>query len=1308
MPASGQSLCRRGVRALCVIAWIALGPLAFAQTAVPVWQQDFRPAAKGTTSPNIIAARELADGSLLAVTDELVALHFDANGNPLSSLQLPAGPRAQRTSPPSPASSGPEGGFVPGYLRTFAAIDSFGAIVIARVGDPDYSFFPYTGDIVTTKYDGLTGHTLWAHPAIYDSGIVFAADYPTGVFLDSIGNVIVVGLTALDASFFEHLTLKYDGQTGGLLWGPMILAGVTPPGTASVDLDGDIYLSVAREVSSGGPLRFTTLKYDRQNGAIVWGPVATDGDTYDYPHASAFTPDGGFIVTGSLGDQLGTIKYGAYTGSVIWTATTPIPGSSSSKATGVAVDAAGNVFVSGDANGACATLKLSGASGSILWGPQVAPEATDPTHLVVFGNGDVVLDPILSGPPASLGFLRYRGADGALVWGPASVGALYGYPTYSPSSFVASNGNVFGVAGFVDGASITTKVFELAGADGGFAWGPTPITLPALGTAYLDDLSAGSDGTLAVVGHDFQSGQVLTLKYDRATGTLLWGPVSYGSVDSRANAWQSLVDSAGNVLVLGSTSEAPGGAFVTKYAAADGSVLWGPTILSGVSPIRLVLDGANNPVATGSRYGGFSYDAVTTKISGATGAVDWTDVYDSGMSQNDIPRALSTDAGGNVFVVGFTNTGIGYNWFVTKHAATDGAVLWGPVTDQSGYAWTVATDPSGDIAVGGADGSYAMATMKFSGANGAVLWGPEIVVSGGGWYAEARAVVTGPTGDVYVTGNDSNDGATTDFVTAKYRGSDGAPLWGPVFFDGEAHGFDFVNDLGIGLDESGNVVVGGSSRTQYRYYDSALLKYDGNTGATLWGPVYAGGSDDDYLGGFSVQGNSVVAAAPSSGAFLVIGFDETFGIQTLPPDPSPAYCGDPYSFTFAAQNGTTPYRWSLAAGSLPAGMTISTTGILAGTPTEDGFFTFTLRVQDALGGSAQRDLSMVVGESADPYRRIFAEVGDACQLTLSISGPWTSYLWLPGGETTPTIIVSPFETTTYGVIVSDGSGCPRRHSITIAGTILQNPSCLAPLVASISPADGPTAGGTPVVIAGSNFQPGATVTIGGVAATDVVIVDPTQITATTPALPAGFAYDVVILNPDSGNAAQWKGWFADFLDVPGSDPFHSAIETIVRDGVTAGCGAGNYCPSAPATRAQMAVFLLKSKYGSSHVPPPAVGLFADVPPSDPFAPWIEQLANMGVTAGCGSGNYCPSSPVTRAQMAVFLLKTRNGPVYSPPAPSGIFGDVPVSDPFAPWIEQIYNEGITGGCSASPLLYCPGSPTTRGQMAVFLVKTFSLQ
>jgi hypothetical protein len=73
----------------------------------------------------------------------------------------------------------------------------------------------------------------------------------------------------------------------------------------------------------------------------------------------------------------------------------------------------------------------------------------------------------------------------------------------------------------------------------------------------------------------------------------------------------------------------------------------------------------------------------------------------------------------------------------------------------------------------------------------------------------------------------------------------------------------------------------------------------------------------------------------------------------------------------------------------------------------------------------------------------------------------------------------------------------------------------------------------------------------------------------------------------------------------------------------------------------MAFFLLRSKYGSSYTPPP-VGAstgFADVPVDSPAAPWIKQLVAEGITSGCGGGNYCPANLVTRDQMAVFLVRT---------------------------------------------------------------------
>jgi hypothetical protein len=51
---------------------------------------------------------------------------------------------------------------------------------------------------------------------------------------------------------------------------------------------------------------------------------------------------------------------------------------------------------------------------------------------------------------------------------------------------------------------------------------------------------------------------------------------------------------------------------------------------------------------------------------------------------------------------------------------------------------------------------------------------------------------------------------------------------------------------------------------------------------------------------------------------------------------------------------------------------------------------------------------------------------------------------------------------------------------------------------------------------------------------------------------------------------------------------------------------------------------------------PGVATFADVPASHPFFRFVEALAASGITSGCGGGNYCPDAPLTRGQMAVFL------------------------------------------------------------------------
>jgi hypothetical protein len=197
----------------------------------------------------------------------------------------------------------------------------------------------------------------------------------------------------------------------------------------------------------------------------------------------------------------------------------------------------------------------------------------------------------------------------------------------------------------------------------------------------------------------------------------------------------------------------------------------------------------------------------------------------------------------------------------------------------------------------------------------------------------------------------------------------------------------------------------------------------------------------------------------------------------------------------------------------------------------------------------------------------------------------------------------------------------------------------------------------------------------------------------------------------NGAAVAWTLHIgASFPDVPSSSQFYVPIENLFHHGVTAGCGQGNYCPDIPITRAQMAVFLLKGEHGGSYVPPACSGtVFADVPcPGGLFVDWVNQLTVEGITGGCGAGNYCPTQPVTRGQMSVFLLKGEHGGAYVPPACSAtLFTDVVCPGAqFVDFVNELALEGISGGCGGG--LFCPLTATSRGQMAAFFVKAFFLQ
>lgn len=345
---------------------------------------------------------------------------------------------------------------------------------------------------------------------------------------------------------------------------------------------------------------------------------------------------------------------------------------------------------------------------------------------------------------------------------------------------------------------------------------------------------------------------------------------------------------------------------------------------------------------------------------------------------------------------------------------------------------------------------------------------------------------------------------------------------------------------------------------------------------------------------------------------------------------------------------------------------------------------------------------------------IYDVVAYACNGSICTS----RYLYMPGGSWNADFSVAGINDSEVILDITSDYYVAASQSDTSLHTtrVSQRSSISTPVLSTISPLTVQRGQGEfTLTVNGSNYSRDSQI-MWDTSPLQTIYVSSTQLTATIPASltnSTDAAY-ITVYTPGLVNSLSVRFSVTSFYDVPGTSSIWRWVEGLYAQGITGGCANTplRYCPNNAVTRTQMAVFLLRAMNSGSYTPPTDLtNVFSDVPTAgNEWAQnWINQFYLSGITSGCSTSplNYCPDNSVTRAQMAIFLLRAEHGSSYTPPAASGIFADLPLpaNASIAAWVEQLYNEGITSGCSTDPLNYCPNSPVTRAQMAIFIDRTF---
>lgn len=402
-----------------------------------------------------------------------------------------------------------------------------------------------------------------------------------------------------------------------------------------------------------------------------WIRYYGSGQRPDFNVATAMEVDGlgNVYVTGRSGDaysnyDYATVKYNSM-GAEQWVVRYDGPGNWSDEATAIAVDGAGNVYVTGKSYGSntyedYATVKYNSA-GMEQWvarynGPRNSADAA--IALAVDSEGNVyvtgsTVDP--SGLSEDYATVKYD-STGTAQWvahydGPGRFRDVATAIAIDGAGNAYITGESHSTSGKRDYATIKYDPFGLEqwvaryDGPGNADDGAFSLAVDRRGNVYVTGWSYGSD-----TGYDYA-----TIKYD-STGMEQW-VARYDTSDSYDVATDLGIDGSGNVYVTGySLDSGPGHDYATVKYDTDGMVQWtarhDASDVFGQSKIALAVDGSGNVYVTGWGYRSDTYlDYVTVKYNSA-GTEQWVARYNGSGNSWDLPTGIAVDDAGNVYVAG--------------------------------------------------------------------------------------------------------------------------------------------------------------------------------------------------------------------------------------------------------------------------------------------------------------------------------------------------------------------------------------------------------------------------------------------------------------------------------------------------------------------------------------------------------------------------------------------------------------------------------------------------------------------------------